>query len=83
MDVEQMSMVCLFGILCEELGKGIYKIILDKKFNVNVEYFKGFFQWYIDGIYDDILLFVIMFIGLILLEIGGQIEFVNFYVVYE
>ena len=82
-DAEQMSMARLLGTLREELGKGIYKITLDKKSNANAEYLKGSFQWHIDGTHDDIPPFATMLTGLTLSETGGQTEFANSYTAYE
>lgn len=82
-DEQQLGFARLLGTLREELGKGIYKITLDKKSNAHAEYLKGSFLWHIDGTHDDIPPFATLLTGLTLSEEGGQTEFANSYMAYE
>lgn len=82
-DEQQLGLARLLGKLREELGKGIYKITLDKKSNAHAEYLKGSFLWHIDGTHDDIPPFATLLTGLTLSEEGGQTEFANSYAAYE
>lgn len=82
-DEQQLGLARLLGTLREELGKGIYKITLDKKSNAHAEYLKGSFLWHIDGTHDDIPPFATLLTGLTLSETGGQTEFANSYAAYE
>lgn len=80
---QQLSLARGLGTLREELGKGIYKITLDKKSNAHADYLKGSFLWHIDGTHDDIPPFATLLTGLTLSEVGGQTEFANSYAAYE
>ena len=80
---EQMELARQLGNLREELGKGIYKITLDKKTNAHADYLKGSFLWHIDGTHDTIPPFATMLTGITLSETGGQTEFANSYAAYE
>lgn len=80
---DQLAFARLLGNLREELGKGIYKITLDKKTNAHADYLKGSFLWHIDGTHDDIPPFATLLTGLTLSETGGQTEFANSYAAYE
>ncbi len=82
-DEQQLGMARLLGKLREELGKGIYKITLDKKSNAHADYLKGSFLWHIDGTHDDIPPFATMLTGITLSQTGGQTEFANSYAAYE
>ncbi|MAR92699.1 MAG: taurine catabolism dioxygenase [Pseudomonadales bacterium] len=82
-DDQQLTLARLLGNLREELGKGIYKITLDKKSNAHAEYLKGSFLWHIDGTHDDIPPFATLLTGHSLSETGGQTEFANSYAAYE
>lgn len=82
-DEQQLGLARGLGKLREELGKGIYKITLDKKSNAHADYLKGSFLWHIDGTHDDIPPFATLLTGLTLSETGGQTEFANSYAAYE
>jgi alpha-ketoglutarate-dependent taurine dioxygenase len=82
-DDQQLTLARLLGNLREELGKGIYKITLDKQSNAHADYLKGSFLWHIDGTHDDIPPFATLLTGLTLSETGGQTEFANSYAAYE
>lgn len=80
---QQVGLARLMGSLREELGKGIYKIALDKKTNAHGDYLKGSFLWHIDGTHDKIPPFATMLTGRVLSATGGQTEFANSYAAYE
>lgn len=80
---QQLGLARVMGSLREELGKGIYKIALDKKTNAHGDYLKGSFLWHIDGTHDKIPPFATMLTGCVLSATGGQTEFANSYAAYE
>jgi alpha-ketoglutarate-dependent taurine dioxygenase len=82
-DEEQMALARSLGTLREELGKGIYKITLDKNSNAHADYLKGSFLWHIDGTHDQIPPFATMLTAKVLSATGGQTEFANSYAAYE
>lgn len=82
-DEQQIALARLLGTLREELGKGIYKITLDRKTNAHADYLKGSFNWHLDGTHDDVPPFATLLTGRTLSETGGQTEFANSYAAYE
>ncbi|MEE2731982.1 MAG: TauD/TfdA family dioxygenase [Pseudomonadota bacterium] len=82
-EAQQLALARHLGSLREELGKGIYKITLDKKSNAHAEFLKGSFLWHIDGTHDNVPPFATLLTGITLSEEGGQTEFANSYAAYE
>lgn len=80
---QQMALARLLGTLREELGKGIYKITLDKRTNAHADYLKGSFNWHIDGTHDDIPPFATLLTARRLSNTGGRTEFANSCVAYS
>jgi len=74
---EQLALARHLGELREELGRGIYKITLDKNTNARADYLKGSFLWHIDGTHDEIPPFATLLTARRLSQVGGQTEFAN------
>ncbi len=80
---QQLALAASIGSVREELGRGIFKIALDKQTNAHGDYLKGSFLWHIDGTHDSVPPFATLLTGRVLSATGGQTEFASSYAAYE
>ena len=82
-DEDQVSLAGLIGTVRAEGEKGIFKITLDNKANMQALYLKGSFLWHMDGTHDQVPVFGSLLSGHVLSQEGGDTLFANSYAAYE
>ena len=82
-DEDQVKLAGLIGTVRAEGEKGIFKITLDNKANMQALYLKGSFLWHMDGTHDQVPVFGSLLSGHVLSQEGGDTLFANSYAAYE
>lgn len=81
-DADQVALAAMIGTVRDEGEKGIFKITLDNKANMQALYLKGSFLWHMDGTHDTVPVFGSLLSGRVLSAEGGQTLFANSYAAY-
>jgi alpha-ketoglutarate-dependent taurine dioxygenase len=82
-DEDQVRLAELIGTVRAEGEKGIFKVTLDNKANMQAIYLKGSFLWHMDGTHDQVPVFGSLLSGRQLSAEGGDTLFANSYAAYE
>jgi len=82
-DEQQVAFAKTLGEVIPQGEKGIYKVTLDKKENMQADYLRGAFYWHIDGSTDDIPTRASLLSAKRLAPVGGHTEFANTYAAYD
>jgi len=80
---QQVAFAKTLGEVIPQGEKGIYKVTLDKKENMQADYLRGAFYWHIDGSTDDTPTRASLLSARKLAPVGGHTEFANTYAAYD
>ena len=81
-DEDQVTLAGLLGTVRQEGEKGIFKVTLDNRANMQALYLRGSFLWHMDGTHDTVPVFGSLLSGRVLSEEGGDTLFANSYAAY-